>query len=327
VRNHASPKGSIVEICTQFHSYGWDLSMSDQVIVTIGLCVRNAERLIGRAIHSVLIQDLPHRLMEIVVVEGQSEDRTHAVVEFKLREADIEYKIFFENSGLGKARQIVVDNAAGKYIVWVDEDMVIPETYIRRQVEFMEENSSVGIASGKYGVTSSRSVVADLENVVYVVDSVFGDKSASALGPLPGTEGSIYRVDAIRELGGFDTRMEGAAEDTEIAYRLVAEGWKTAVTQEVFIESTRLSWKDLWDQYFWYGRGSHFIFHKDSRMMTLWKMTPLSGFAAGVLRLLGAYRLTHRKMVLLLPIHYTFKRSAWLAGFLKAHWDGYGHFK
>jgi hypothetical protein len=31
---------------------------------------------------------------------------------------------------------------------------------------------------------------------------------------LPGTEGSIYRVKATREIGGFDTRIDGAAEDT-----------------------------------------------------------------------------------------------------------------
>jgi len=96
--------------------------MSDRVIVTIGLCMKNAKRLIGVAINSVLIQDLSHRLTEIVVIKRQNEDRTHAIVESKLREANIAHKILFENSGLGKARQIIMDLALAEAIAKIFND-------------------------------------------------------------------------------------------------------------------------------------------------------------------------------------------------------------
>lgn len=300
--------------------------LEGNIVVSIGFCIKNVEDTVGDAVDSILSQDFDHRLMEVIVVECKSRDRTNEIVNARLRKGDIRYRIIGENSGLGKARQIALENSAGKYIVWIDGDMRLPKTYVRKQVEFMEKNPHVGIAGGKYGVHAGQGVVADLENMVYVVDSVYGEKGASNLGYLPGTEGSIYRVKATREIGGFDTRIDGAAEDTEITYRLKASGWETAITNEVFTESTRKSWKSLWDQYFWYGRGGHFVSHKNAGMITVWMMTPLSGFVAGLLRCVGAYRITCRKIAFLLPFHYTFKRMAWFAGFLKAHIDGYGHF-
>jgi len=277
------------------------------------------------AIESVLEQDFPQDRTELIVVEGFSRDKTLSIVEANLRNSTLRYRIFRENSGLGTARQIVVDNASGKYIVWVDGDMILPNNYVQRQVDFMEANPLVGIAGGKFDIHLGQGLAADLENMVYVADSVYGEKGASMFGYLPGTEGAIFRIDAIKQIGGFDTRMDGAAEDTEIAYRMKVKGWKLTVTKETFTESTRQSWLSLWKQYAWYGRGGHFIFHKDRNMITLWKMTPMAGFLAGLLRCPGAYQLTHQKTIFLLPIHYTFKRIAWFLGFLKGHMEGYGH--
>lgn len=236
-------------------------------------------------------------------------------------------KIFRDRKGLGAARQIVVEAARGEYIVWVDGDMKLPPTYIRKQVEFMENHPSVAIAGGKYGLNVGNGAVADLENIVYAVDSVFGEKAASKLGRLPGTEGSIFRVKALAQVGGFDVNIKGAAEDTDLAYRLMSLGWNVDVTNEVFTESTRPSLFSLWNQYFWYGSGGHFIFKKDPNMLTLWKMTPPAGFMAGLIRCSGAYKLTGQKIVFLLPLHYAFKRIAWSLGFLDAHFRGYSYSK
>lgn len=300
--------------------------MIKDFVVTMGFCVKDVAETVKLALESILSQDIPKDSMEVIVVEGSSKDQTSSIVEASLRNSIVSYRIFRESTGLGMARQIVVTNALGRYIVWVDGDMVLPRNYVRRQVEFMEEHPFVGIAGGKYAAHLGHGIVADLENVAYVTSSVYGEKGASKLGYLPGTEGSIFRVEAIREIGGFDTRINGAAEDTDVAYRMKANGWELAITKEVFAESTRQTLLSLWNQYVWYGHGAHFIFHKDYNMINLWKMTPMAGFLAGVLRCPGAYLLTHKKAVFLLPIHYAFKRIAWFFGFLKAHANQYGHF-
>ena len=245
--------------------------------------------------------------------------RTDRVIWNGLSNVDFDHKIYRDSKGLGAARQTVVDKASGKYVVWIDGDMILPDNYVRKQVDFMECHPSVAVAGGKYGLHIGYGAVADLENLVYFVDSVYGGRTASRFGQLPGTEGSIFRVEALKEVGGFDVNIKGAAEDTELACRLIAAGWELTATDQFFVESTRNSLFSLWQQYVWYGYGGHFIFHKNRDMLTLWKMTPIAGFVAGLLRFPGAYKLIHKKFVFLLPLHYTFKRIAWLFGFFKAH--------
>ena len=299
---------------------------SKPIIVTVGMCVKNAQGTIAKAVSSLVRQTFPPEKVELIVVDGNSKDDTVGIIKKGLRDARFAMRVLSESSGLGIARQIVVKEASGKYIVWLDADMILPPDYLENQVNFMEEYSTVGIAGGKYNVNMGNGLAADLENIVYAVDSVFGCRAeACKFGYLPGAEGAIYRVKAVRQVGGFDTQINGAAEDTEMAYRVKAKGWDLAVTKETFTESTRASWLSLWKQYVWYGRGGHYIYHKDPEMLNIWKMSPIAGFVAGVLRSPGAFLMTHKPSFFLLPFHYTFKRVAWVVGFCTAHLKGYGH--
>ena len=139
------------------------------------------------------------------------------------------------------------------------------------------------------------------------------------------TEAAVWRVEALKETGGFDCTIKGAAEDVEAAYRIGKAGWTFARTDAVFQESCRETWRSLWSQYFWYGQGAHAFYHKDKQGVTLYKMVPPVGFMVGVWRIFDAYRLVRKKSVLLLPFHYAFKRMAWLFGFVQAQLAGYGH--
>ncbi|MEM2518590.1 MAG: glycosyltransferase [Candidatus Bathyarchaeia archaeon] len=292
-------------------------------MVTVGVCVRNCESTILEVVKSIVAQDYPHEFLEVIVVDGYSSDKTVQIVESVLYNSDIKHRIFFENKGLGYARQLVVDNAQGKYIVWVDGDMILPKDFVRKQVEFMEKNPKVGIGRAMYGIWPKLGPIAYLENIPFVVES-FRNKKAVPLG-ICGTEGAIYRLDAIRQVGGFDINIKGAGEDIELAQRILANGWSAQVTPAFFYELCKESWKDLWNQYAWWGRGGHYLFHKSRDRSTPLKMSPLGGFVAGILRFPFAYKLTKRKLLFLLPFHYAFKRLAFCYGFTKAHFEGYGH--
>ena len=187
----------------------WIVGFSDSIVVTVGFCVKDMADTVSGALQSVIHQDFLHTSLELIIVEGFSADETYSIVKNHLAEADFDYEIYRDNRGLGAARQMVVDKARGKYIVWVDGDMVLPSNYIRNQVAFMENNPSVAVGGGRYGLHVGYGVAADLENLVYAVDSVYGRRTASKFGYLPGTEGSIFRVEAIRKVGGFDVGIKG----------------------------------------------------------------------------------------------------------------------
>jgi glycosyltransferase involved in cell wall biosynthesis len=298
-------------------------TFANNVKVTVGMCIKNCEMTVKEAVKSILSQDFPHNLMELIIVDGYSQDRTLSIIKNSIKKTDIRTEIFCENEGLGYARQIVVDNANGRFIVWVDGDMILLKDFVRRQVEFMERNLKVGIGRARYGIWLESGPVAYLENIPFVVESLRHKKNVP-LG-ICGTEGAIYKVDAIRQVGGFDTNIKGAGEDTDLSRRILAAGWAAQVTNATFYELCKESWKGIWNQYCWWGYGGHYTFHKTKNLEMPIKMSPLGGVLAGIFRFPFAYKLTGRKLVFLLPFHYAFKRLAFCYGFTKAHIDGYGH--
>ncbi len=291
--------------------------------VTIGVCVKNAQLVVRRAMKSIVEQDFPRDQMEVLVVDGYSRDNTLKIIEDNLRKTGITYKVFFENKGLGYARQVAVKNASSDYIVWIDGDVTVEKDYIRKQVEFMDKNPDVAIGRARYGVLQGESIVSFLENIPFAVESVQYKREVPV--DIAGTEGSIHRLSAIIQAGGFDERIVGAAEDTDLAQRMKKAGWLFCITPAVFYEKCRDTWKGIWDEYCWWGYGGHYVYHRDNTHIKVYKLTPISGFIAGMLCLPLAYRLSHRPAFLLLPFHYFFKRIAWCIGFTKSHFRGYGH--
>jgi glycosyltransferase involved in cell wall biosynthesis len=291
-----------------------------KTVVTIGVCVRDCEASITEAIVSVLGQDFPREIMELIVVDGCSRDKTLSIIEESLSRNHVKSRVFHENEGLGAARQVVADNANGDYIVWVDGDMSIPSNYVREQVEFMERNPPVGIAKGT-PVYTGNNLVSTLESIAFLLDRFRGLKYW-----IMQTGGGIYRVEAIRRAGGFDRRIIGAMEDADIAGRICSLGWIAAHSRPAFYHRPRQTWKALWQEYSWWGYGTHFLWHKYGKQATglLFELPPVA-FMIGVKRSVYAYRLTHKVVSLLLPVQFIFKKAAWCLGYVNGCLDGYGH--
>jgi glycosyltransferase involved in cell wall biosynthesis len=299
-----------------------------KTIATVGLCVRNSEATVGETVQSVISQDFPHDSMEIVVVDGRSSDKTMSIIINSLSTSDIQVKTYSDQGkGLGQARQIVVDNARGDYIIWVDGDMVLPENYLRKQVEFMDRNPKVGAARGKLGIIEEGSV-ALLENLSELGERYgFKEKTPKARVIKVIAVYDTCRVKAIKQTGGFDKEIKGASEDREMVYRMWKDGWLLATTEVKFYHRFRKTWRDLWKEYSWWGYGEHYVSHKHPGLVLLWQTIPIARALGGLRRVSDAYKMTNLKISFLLPIQNFFKASAFWFGFLKSHRERYGHKK
>jgi glycosyltransferase involved in cell wall biosynthesis len=292
--------------------------MRNELKVTIGVCVRNCEGLIQDTIRSIAHQDFPHRLIEVIFVDDGSTDKTLHIIRSFVPKLDIRVRIFHhEWQGLGPTRNVVVNNAAGEYIVWVDGDMILSRDFVRKQVEFMERNSEVGIGKGRYGMYPQPSLAGALENMEFVVAT--SERRRDRQIPPLGTGGSIYRTRAIRDVAGFDNNITGSGEDMDMEYRLDLAGWKRDITCAVFYERRRENWKSLWKEYFWHGRGSSRLLGKRNQIIDMRKFWPPIAIGTEVFRMVTAYRLTNSKVALLLPLQYVFKRTAWFLGLFKSY--------
>ncbi|MEM4713649.1 MAG: glycosyltransferase [Candidatus Bathyarchaeia archaeon] len=292
--------------------------------VTIGICVKNSEATIKETIESILAQDFPYEQTEIIIVDGNSTDKTLSILMNCLENANIRTYVFHENEGLGTARQIVVENANGDYILWVDGDIILSRNYIRRQVEFMEQNPKVGIAKGKLPLKMLKNTLATLEMLSRpsVVTTVYKSKiHSNALG----TGGSIYRTQAIKQAGGFDKNLRGYCEDWDAEIRIQEAGWFLARTNVKYLDYERhgLTWKNLWARYWERGYYTHYFLHKRPGLLRLYKMLPPAALLAGLLYAEKLFKLLRKGIVFLLPLQYLFKSAAWYAGFITSHLHNY----
>ena len=91
------------------------------------------------------------------------------------------------------------------------------------------------IARGFIGLYSGSNIVVALENMVQLrFNKKYAGKTTTEL---PGAGGSVYRVEAARFAGGFNETIQGAGEDTDIAYRILSAGWQIYISKiEFFIE-------------------------------------------------------------------------------------------
>jgi glycosyltransferase involved in cell wall biosynthesis len=296
--------------------------MNEDLKVTIGVCIRNCENLIGETIKSIMDQNFPHKSFEVIFVDDGSTDRTLSIIQSYLPKFDTQVKIFHHKwKGLGVTRNVVVKHAEGKYIIWVDGDMLLAKDFIKKQVEFMDRNPAVGIGKGRYGMYAQANLAGALENIEFVT----GLQSKEETNSVPlGTGGSIYRVEAIREVGGFNPKVSGSGEDVDAEYRIKAAGWLLAFTLGVFYERRRTSWRALWNEYYWHGKGSSYLFGENRRILNLYTFWPPVLITIEFIRVVMAYRLTHRKVTFLLPFHYAFKRTAWCLGFIRGFFENVG---
>jgi glycosyltransferase involved in cell wall biosynthesis len=108
--------------------------------VTMGLCLKNSGKTVQTALDSVSRQDYPHDAMKVVIVdEDENGDALPFLTDFT-KKTDIKTSLFIvHNKGLGASRQMVIDNAEGDYVVWVDDDFVLNPDFVRKHVEFMEK--------------------------------------------------------------------------------------------------------------------------------------------------------------------------------------------
>jgi len=283
---------------------------------TVGVCVKNNERTVEGAIDSILNQKYPKELMQIIIVDGCSTDRTLPIIKNMTSEKHMILEIFSDQGkGLGAARQMVVDNAKGDYIIFVDGDVELQEDFVQKQVDFMEKTPKVAAAVGRY--------MFEEGNLISTVWSLL----CHVQGAL-GTDATIFRLEALRQVGGFDENIRGASEDKDVILRIRKKGWAFSANEEArFYHNCRQSFKEFWKEQVWVGSGNHYLNHKHGSIdgSPLWRRIPAGSFRYGLKLAIRSYKSTNRKISFLIPPLMVLGNIAWWFGFIKAHMNGYGH--
>ena len=116
--------------------------------VSIVIPARNEEENIGRCLESLLAQDYPKELMEIVVVDDQSTDRTCEIVN-SYRDSRIKLNRIAEDEKFGKKSAVAkgICSSTNEIIITTDADCSFGKMWLATMVTCKAEQDAVMVAA------------------------------------------------------------------------------------------------------------------------------------------------------------------------------------
>src|SRR5215510_6824286 len=250
--------------------------------VTIAMPAYNEERYIEACIASVQAQHYPKHLIEILIADGRSTDKTREILA-RLAEADPRIKMIdnparLQAAGLG----LLVKAAQGDVIVRMDVHCEYAPDYVRKCVETLERTGADNVGGAqraKARTAFQRALCAALASPLGVGGAKY--RSADAEGFVDTVFLGAFRRRVFETVGMWDP---GAItnEDAELNQRLIDAGGQVYLSKDIEVYYyPRDSFKALARQYWKYGVGRARTLLKHGRFLNLRPMIPFAMVVGG----------------------------------------------
>ncbi|MFI5159197.1 MAG: glycosyltransferase [Sphingobacteriales bacterium] len=194
--------------------------------VTVLIAARNEEEKIALTINDILAQDYPKHLMEVIIVDDHSTDRTADIIRsyapqgIKLLQLTVDKPL---NSYKKKAIAEAISQSTGELMVATDADCRMGRQWLSSIVNYYETRNPVMISS-PVTYFEEKSLFENLQTLefgylVAMGASFIGNHKASTCNGA----NFAYRKDVFFEVGGFKGIDELASGDDELLLQKVAE--------------------------------------------------------------------------------------------------------
>ena len=251
--------------------------MQDSPFVTIIMPIRNEADFIERALRSVLDNDYPVERMEILVIDGMSDDGTREIVD-GLSKVDSRIRML-DNPKLitPAAMNLGIKAAQGNLFIRVDGHVEIPADFIDKSIRCLHEHPEAWVAGGYIKTVADsftgKAIAAAMQSPIGVGNSRF------RLGDYEGWADTLafgaHHKWVVDEIGYFDEELV-RNQDDEFNLRIILAGGKIWMSKS--IQSTyfsRSSLCKLWKQYFQYGFWRIRTLQKHKRPASFRQLVPL----------------------------------------------------
>jgi len=206
-------------------------------------------------ISSLLVQDYPKDLYEVIVVDNHSVASISEIISrfpvTYLRE---------EKQGSYFARNRGLETASGDIAAFIDADCVADPGWLKNLVKGFEDPQVGGVGGKILKLPSKTWVQAAAEDLAEQQTS----PQSLPFFPYPYivTANAAYRMSILRQLGGFDTQFQSGG-DVDLSGRVQQSGYQIITVQDAIVyHAARESIQGYFRQYFGYAVGHTLLFKK-----------------------------------------------------------------
>jgi len=226
-------------------------------LVSVILPCRNEARHIRSCLESVTASDFPKERLELLVVDGQSDDETRDIVcEYTKRHPWIRLLDNIRRT-TPAAMNIGVQASQGQIVIRIDAHTVYPENYFSWLVTWLikSEADNVGgvcITRPANQTPKARAIAFGLSHPWGVGNSHFriGASKPKWVDTVPF---GCYRREVFERIGLYNEALL-RNQDDELNHRLIRHGGRILLVPEIMsFYTARESLGKLWAMYFQYG--------------------------------------------------------------------------
>jgi len=263
-------------------------SSLEPVRATVLVAARNEERNIARCIESLIVQDYPKELLEVIVVDDRSTDKTGEIARsYAAKYPFLKVLVSPESRELlGKTNAIDhgVSQATGEIILMTDADCEVPPGWVRLTVD--EYGPEVGLVGGmtlqKVSGVFSGMQSLDWAYLLGIASAAVNRRTAlSVIG-----NNLSFRKKAYYDVGGYRSLKFSVTEDYSLFKAIVGSGkWDYLYpvdAERVVVTEPCTTWGELVRQKHRWGTGG-----LDMRLYGLYIM--VVGFGMHVAAILALF--------------------------------------
>lgn len=196
--------------------------MMSELVSIIVPCYNHAQFL-DEALQSVLNQT--YNNWECIIVNDGSPDNTKEVAS---RWCKNDHRFLYlekQNGGLSSARNAGITISKGEYILPLDADDILHESYLSKLVPELNQDKTLAIVScySKFFLKNKENIIHELKPVGTTYHALLFENCLIAT--------SLYRKVCWEEVGGYDENMKHGFEDWEFWIAITKSGWTFKVVE------------------------------------------------------------------------------------------------
>lgn len=224
--------------------------------VSVIIAARNEEKNIGKCLASVLGQDYPKELTEVIVCDDQSEDHTMEEAARVLAGSKVNHKVVEVTAPVSnkkKAIETAVNIALGELVILTDADCSAEKTWITSLAGAYEQTRAAMIC-GPVALTGEQNFCDRFQSLELCGLSLLAGAGIAGGIPLMCNGANIaYKREAFFSVGGYEGIEElPSGDDTLLLYK-IAKKYPGAIhfiksRQAIVYTHAQPGWKEFLQQ-------------------------------------------------------------------------------